>query len=358
MPVLGGPTRSGLDGLGGHQQVAGLDLGIELVDALDRRSSKLITARRPRCATGWSRTASTTASAAARALISITRPSVVRQPVEHLARASARVRSLPAKGSPESPSRANVGAGIGLADLVHGHGRDRAGAIGRAVERLVVDDRQLAVGGEVDVELDRVGPGLDAQAEGLHRVLRRLRARHHGAPTTIVIGSIPPASASAARAPRSPARPPARRAGSRSRPAAGRRARRSRPGRRRDPSVSSRVATIVPYTIGPTTALNFPTRPYRPNISPMRSGGVSRRSMSRSTTPTPPSPAPSSAPAMRNGTVERKSVMIARPTRPRRQHGEQRAARPPPVRQEAPAEARDAPRRRSGSAAPGAPVPR
>ena len=41
-----------------------------------------------------------------------------------------------------------------------------------------MDHRQLAVGGEVDVELDRVGPHLHAQPVGLHRVL----GRHPGCP--------------------------------------------------------------------------------------------------------------------------------------------------------------------------------
>ena len=61
-------------------------------------------------------------------------------------------------------------ASIGLANLVHREIGDAAGAVGGAVERLVVDDGQLTVRGEVDVELDRIGPGLDAQLEGFHRV--------------------------------------------------------------------------------------------------------------------------------------------------------------------------------------------
>ena len=69
-------------------------------------------------------------------------------------------------------------ARIGLANLVHRQLGDPPGAVRRSVEGLVVDDRQLAVGGEVDVELDRVGPHLDAQAVGLHRVL----GRHPGCP--------------------------------------------------------------------------------------------------------------------------------------------------------------------------------
>ena len=67
-----------------------------------------------------------------------------------------------------------VRAGIGLPDVVHGQARDRSGAVGGAIERLVVDDGELTVGGEVDVELDGIGPGLDGEPEGLHRVLRSL----------------------------------------------------------------------------------------------------------------------------------------------------------------------------------------
>ena len=66
-----------------------------------------------------------------------------------------------------------VRARIGLANLVHRQIGDPAGAVRRPVEGLVVDHGQLAVGGEVDVELDRVGPHLDAQPVGLHRVLGR-----------------------------------------------------------------------------------------------------------------------------------------------------------------------------------------
>ena len=90
------------------------------------------------------------------------------------------------------------GARIGLADLVHGEIGDPPGAVGGAVERLVVDDRELAVGREVHVELDRIGAGLQPEPEGLHRVLGRLGGRpamrdddRHAA--------IPSTSASAAR---------------------------------------------------------------------------------------------------------------------------------------------------------------
>ena len=54
---------------------------------------------------------------------------------------------------------------------------------GRAVDRVVVNDRQVPVAGEMDVQLDRIGPGLRTQPEGLHGVLGRLdrcaAVRHH-----------------------------------------------------------------------------------------------------------------------------------------------------------------------------------
>ncbi len=60
---------------------------------------------------------------------------------------------------------------------------DAADTVGRPVEGLVVDDRELPVGREVHVQLDRVGTGLDPEPERFHRVLGRLRrrapVRHH-----------------------------------------------------------------------------------------------------------------------------------------------------------------------------------
>ena len=97
----------------------------------------------------------------------------IRQPGEHLrqrrdADALAGERQAGIVGPREGR------AGIGLPDVVHAQARDRSGAVGGAIERLVVDDGELTVCGEVHVELDGIGPGLDGQPEGLHRVLRSL----------------------------------------------------------------------------------------------------------------------------------------------------------------------------------------
>ena len=49
---------------------------------------------------------------------------------------------------------------------------DAAGAVGRAVEPLVVDDDEAAVARLMHVHLDRVAANLDRLAEREHRVFR------------------------------------------------------------------------------------------------------------------------------------------------------------------------------------------
>ena len=135
-------------------------------------SSKLMTEMRPPVCAGWPSMAWTTASAAARALISMTRPVAFGEPLEDLWQRR-HAKALPGERRARVVGAREARARIGLANLVHRQIGDPPGAVRRPVEGLVVDHRQLAVGGEVDVELDRVGPDLDAQPEGLHRVLGR-----------------------------------------------------------------------------------------------------------------------------------------------------------------------------------------
>src|SRR5260370_357738 len=52
---------------------------------------------------------------------------------------------------------------------------DQALAVCGALERVVVDDDQPAVGGEVDVAFDEVAPGIDGGAKRSHRVFGMLR---------------------------------------------------------------------------------------------------------------------------------------------------------------------------------------
>ena len=103
------------------------------------------------------------------------------QPIENLdergdAKPLARVRRL-------APRVSEARSGVEAADPVHGEAVDAADAVGGAVDRVVVDDRQLSVLRQVHVELDGIGPRLHPQAEGLHGVLRRLDRcapmRHH-----------------------------------------------------------------------------------------------------------------------------------------------------------------------------------
>ena len=54
---------------------------------------------------------------------------------------------------------------------------DQPAAVGRAIERLVVDDGQLAVAGQMHVELDPVGAELERALERRHRVFRAVAHR-------------------------------------------------------------------------------------------------------------------------------------------------------------------------------------
>ena len=149
-------------------------VGVELVDAIDRH---LVEADHRQAAIGPNRAAADGLDdrvGGGAGLDLDHQPARAGEPIEHLgqrghAQVASGVREPRVVGSREAR------AGIGLADLAHRQFGDRAGSIGRPVECVVVDDRQLAVGREVDVELDRIGPRLDAQAERLHRVLRRRR---------------------------------------------------------------------------------------------------------------------------------------------------------------------------------------
>src|SRR5579859_6420692 len=66
-------------------------------------------------------------------------------------------------------------ARVELAELRRGVVADQACPVGRAVQRVVVDDHQAAVGRKVDVTFDQVAAGLDGRPEGTHRVLRMVR---------------------------------------------------------------------------------------------------------------------------------------------------------------------------------------
>jgi len=52
---------------------------------------------------------------------------------------------------------------------------DQALPVGRAIQHVVVDDHQPAVGRKVDVAFDQVAPRLDRRAERTHGVLRVVR---------------------------------------------------------------------------------------------------------------------------------------------------------------------------------------
>ena len=64
--------------------------------------------------------------------------------------------------------------GVELAQLLERERRDRAVAVGRAVDRRVVHDHDLAVLGHADVELEHVGADLQRALERVHRVGREL----------------------------------------------------------------------------------------------------------------------------------------------------------------------------------------
>src|SRR5213594_3636366 len=72
---------------------------------------------------------------------------------------------LTREGGPEPASR------IQPADLGQGERRERAGAVGGALERRVVEHHHLTVARELYVELDHVGTELDGAAERRHGVL-------------------------------------------------------------------------------------------------------------------------------------------------------------------------------------------
>lgn len=63
-------------------------------------------------------------------------------------------------------------SGVDLLQLVERVVADAAGAVGRAVEPLVVDDDKAAVARLMHVHLDRVAADLDRLAEREHRVFR------------------------------------------------------------------------------------------------------------------------------------------------------------------------------------------
>ena len=63
--------------------------------------------------------------------------------------------------------------GVELAELRQAQCRDRTGAIGRTLERRVVQHDDLTVAGGVDIELEDVHAVGERAAKGRQRVLRR-----------------------------------------------------------------------------------------------------------------------------------------------------------------------------------------
>ena len=63
-------------------------------------------------------------------------------------------------------------SGVDLPQLVKRMLADAAGAVGRALQALVVDDDEAAVARLMHVHLDRVAADLDRLAEREHRVFR------------------------------------------------------------------------------------------------------------------------------------------------------------------------------------------
>ncbi len=134
------------------------------------RSSKLMMLTAAAARTFDPRRAAIVGAVAARALTSITRPMPAGS---HLSTSGKRrhPQSLAAEGE-RAVRRLEAITRVCVAELLQRHRFDRADQVGGALHRLVVHERQLPVGGEVDVQLHRIGPHLDRQAVGLHRVLR------------------------------------------------------------------------------------------------------------------------------------------------------------------------------------------
>jgi hypothetical protein len=64
--------------------------------------------------------------------------------------------------------------GVEAAKLGGGVVADQSGAIGGALERVIVHDDKTAVRGQMDVAFDQIAPGRDGGPERSHRVLRVL----------------------------------------------------------------------------------------------------------------------------------------------------------------------------------------
>ncbi len=80
------------------------------------------------------------------------------------------MRSPRKRGSRHEPASS-------AASSAHGARADRTETVGRALERLVVDHHQLAVGGELAVELDRIDAEIERGGERRERVLGRAARR-------------------------------------------------------------------------------------------------------------------------------------------------------------------------------------
>ncbi len=69
------------------------------------------------------------------------------------------------------------GTGVELSDLREGHVGGQAAPVGGAVEGLVMETDDVAVGGHGDIHLDHVGADLDGLLDGDQGVLRRLTGK-------------------------------------------------------------------------------------------------------------------------------------------------------------------------------------